>query len=131
VLHLYGPVHIDTLPIKITIHRACKNAGKHTASAGAGVFFGVNSPKNCSLRVWGTQSNARADLIGLLRAITSSPLRRTLEISTRSEYSIKSVVYYAAKNETCGWRCANGDILKLIFQWINVRTAPIRFTHLK
>jgi ribonuclease HI/exonuclease III len=130
-LRLYGPVYIDTPPIKITIHGACKNAGKHTASAGAGIYFGINSPKNCSLRVWGTQSNARADLTGLLYAIKSSPLRKTLEISTRSEYAIRSVVYYAAKNETCGWRCANGDILKLIFQWIKLRAAPIRFTRLK
>ncbi|KAJ6608783.1 hypothetical protein B0H10DRAFT_2194180 [Mycena sp. CBHHK59/15] len=58
-LRLYGPVHIDTPPVKIVIHGACKNAGKHTATEGAGVYFGFNSPKNCSLRVWGNQSNAR------------------------------------------------------------------------
>ncbi|KAJ7618829.1 hypothetical protein DFH06DRAFT_84982, partial [Mycena polygramma] len=56
---------------------------------------------------------------------------KTLEISTRSQYAIRSVVYYAPMNANCGWKCSNGDILKLIFQWIVARAAPIRFVHLK
>ncbi|KAJ7704775.1 hypothetical protein B0H17DRAFT_886676, partial [Mycena rosella] len=110
---------------------ACKNSGKHTATVGAGIFFGVNSLRNCSLRIRGNQSNLHANLIALLWALKSSPLRTNLEIATRSEYAIRSIVYYAAKNETCGWRCPNGDILKIIFHWIIAHAAPIRFTHLK
>ncbi|KAJ7466466.1 hypothetical protein FB451DRAFT_1040872, partial [Mycena latifolia] len=96
------------------------NSGKHTATAGRGVYFGPNSSKNRSMPPASlpnsnrSQSNARADLIALLWAIKVSPLEKTIEISTRSEYAIRSVVYYAAKNETCGWRWTNGDILKLI-----------------
>ncbi|KAJ7196333.1 hypothetical protein B0H12DRAFT_997716, partial [Mycena haematopus] len=118
-------------PVKVTIHGAAKNMGKHTATAGAGIYFGPNSMKNTSHRVWGNQTNARADLIALLYAIKSIPLTKTLEISTRSEYAIRSVVYYAATNATCGWKCSNGDILKIIFKWITCRAAPIHFIHLK
>lgn len=131
LLRLYGPLHVDTPPLKIVVHGACQRAGKHTATAGSGIYFGINSPKNYSLRVWANQTNVHADLAALLWAIKSSPLRMTLEISTRSEYAIRSVVYYAAKNENCGWKCPNGDIPKLIFQWIKVRVAPIHFIHIK
>ncbi|KAJ7301015.1 hypothetical protein DFH08DRAFT_724755, partial [Mycena albidolilacea] len=86
------------------------------ATVGSGIYSGIDSSNNYSLRVWGNQTNARADLAVLLWAIKSSPLRKTLEISTRSEYAIRSVVYYATKKENCGWKCPNGDILKLIFQ---------------
>ncbi|KAJ7044367.1 hypothetical protein C8F04DRAFT_896692, partial [Mycena alexandri] len=130
-LRLYGPVYVDTPAAKVVFHGACKNAGKHTAIAGAAVYFGNNSPKTQSLRCWGNQANTRADLIGLFWAIKSSPLRKSLEISMRSEYAIRSVVCYATKNETCGWTCPNGDILKIILHWIKVRAAPIRFIHLK
>ncbi|KAJ7755556.1 hypothetical protein B0H16DRAFT_1540830 [Mycena metata] len=50
---------------------------------------------------------------------------KSLEISTRSEYVIRSVTYYAAVNDACGWSCANGDILKRILALIKIRTAPI------
>ncbi|KAJ6609681.1 hypothetical protein B0H10DRAFT_2193750 [Mycena sp. CBHHK59/15] len=63
-LRLYGPVHIDTPPVKIVIHGACKNAGKHTATEGAGVYFGFNSPKNCSLRVWVRSSGLVDRILG-------------------------------------------------------------------
>ncbi|KAF8195224.1 hypothetical protein K438DRAFT_1587317, partial [Mycena galopus ATCC 62051] len=95
---LYGPVHTNTAPIIIVTHGACKNSGKHTASAGAGIYFGVNSTRNCSIKVWGTQTNMRADLIAFQWAIKGSPSDKTLQISTRSEYAIRSVVYYAEKN---------------------------------
>ncbi|KAJ7827976.1 hypothetical protein B0H14DRAFT_2367292, partial [Mycena olivaceomarginata] len=39
--------------------------------------------------------------------------------------------HYAYKNDTCGWTCVNGDILKLIIAWIHCRTAPIHFSHIK
>ncbi|KAJ7929817.1 hypothetical protein B0H13DRAFT_2310205 [Mycena leptocephala] len=90
-----------------------------------------NPPQNTSLHVWGIQSNARADLVALLSAIKLSPLLKSLKISTRSGCAIRSVVYYAAKNEACGWRCTSGDILTLIFQWIKARSAPIRFVQIK
>ncbi|KAJ6544323.1 hypothetical protein B0H19DRAFT_1076444 [Mycena capillaripes] len=60
-----------------------------------------------------------------------APPFKSLEISTRAEYDIHSITYYAAKKAACGWRCANGDILRRIFALIKVRTAPLHFCAIK
>ncbi|KAJ7722712.1 hypothetical protein B0H16DRAFT_1473236 [Mycena metata] len=44
---------------------------------------------------------------------------------------IRSVVYYAARNEACGWRCANGDLLQVLIALVKCRTAPVEFCHIK
>jgi ribonuclease HI len=77
-LRIFGGVFIDTPPVKVTIHGASKKAGKHTASAGAGIHFGINLPHNLAARVLGNQTNMHADLVALLLASMHSPLRRTL-----------------------------------------------------
>ncbi|KAJ7900680.1 hypothetical protein B0H14DRAFT_2287675, partial [Mycena olivaceomarginata] len=128
---LFGPVVFVTNPVLVTISGVCKNAGKHTAHAGAAAFFGKNSGLNQRVRVWGKQDNARADLVALLIAIQAAPTTKSLTISTRSEYAIRSIKYYASRNSACGWKCPNGDILKIILEWIRSRTAPIHFVHIK
>jgi ribonuclease HI len=130
-LNLFGPVSSVTGPSTVTICGFCKGSGKHTAEAGAAVFFGENSQMNRAIRVWGTQNNARADLVALLLAVRIAPKTRNLVITTRSEYAIRSIKYYAYRNEACGWKCVNGDVLKLIIAWIRCRTAPIHFSHIK
>ncbi|KAJ6492264.1 hypothetical protein C8R45DRAFT_825763, partial [Mycena sanguinolenta] len=131
LLKLFGAVTVDTDPVKIAIYGACRNAGRHTATAGAAIYFGPGSRQNSAVRIWGNQTNSRADLIALLLAIRSLPRRKTVQVSTRSEYAIRSIKYYAAGNDACGWTCPNGDVLKLIVQWIRARQAPIHFVHIK
>ncbi|KAJ7083857.1 hypothetical protein C8R44DRAFT_651764, partial [Mycena epipterygia] len=131
LLTLYGPVLAVTEPIKVTIHGSCMNAGKITASAGAAAYWGPNAQLNASARGWGLQTSPRAELLAALIAIQKAPTFKSLEISTRSEYVIRSVVYYAATSDACGWRCANGDLLKRILGRIKARTAPLKFCHLK
>ncbi|KAJ6496161.1 hypothetical protein C8R45DRAFT_823311, partial [Mycena sanguinolenta] len=130
-LNLFGPVLSVTGPTTVTICGFCKNSSKHTAQAGAAVFFGENSQLNRAIRVWGKQNNARADLVALLLAVRIAPKTRNLVITTRSEYVIRSIKYYAYRDEACGWKCVNGDVLKLIIAWIRCRTAPIHFSHIK
>jgi ribonuclease HI len=130
-LNLYGPVYFQTPATKVTAHGVCLNAGKITASSGSATYWGTDSNKNLSRKVWGAQTGPRAELRAVLLAIDSAPQHKSLEVSTRSEYAIKSVVYYAARNDACGWRCANGDILKPLIAAIKARTAPLHFRHLK
>ncbi|KAJ6597844.1 hypothetical protein B0H10DRAFT_1827009 [Mycena sp. CBHHK59/15] len=130
-LQLFGQVLFNTNPVVVTICGVCKNAGKHTAQAGASAYFGHDSGLTRAVRVWGNQTNARADLVALLLAIQAAPKTKTLHISTRSEYAIMSVKYYAYRNDACGWKCPNGDVLKLIIQWIKCRSAPLHFIHVK
>ncbi|KAJ7766183.1 hypothetical protein B0H16DRAFT_1309613, partial [Mycena metata] len=82
---------------------------------------GPNARLNCSGRVYGSQTSARAELLAVILALQHAPGYRSLTISTRSEYAIRSVVYYAARNESCGWRCVNGDLLKILIALIKSR----------
>lgn len=120
LLALYGPVLTVTPAMKVTVHGSCLNAGKISASAGAAAFWGPNSHLNKSARAWGKQTSPRAELLAVLIAIKTAPTHKSLEISTRSEYVIRSIVHYAARNDACGWRCENGDILKVILPLIKV-----------
>ncbi|KAJ7145580.1 hypothetical protein C8R44DRAFT_599644, partial [Mycena epipterygia] len=38
---------------------------------------------------------------------------------------------HSSKNEACGWRCANGDLLKVLITLIRRRTAPVHFSYIK
>ncbi|KAF8176431.1 hypothetical protein K438DRAFT_1452336, partial [Mycena galopus ATCC 62051] len=124
---LYGPVLATTTPMRVTIHGSGLNVGKISASAGSSAYWGPNSRRNTNARVWGGQTNARAELLGALLAIKNAPPAKSLEISTRSEYVIHSIAHYAPTNDACGWRCPNGDILKRILVLIKSRTAPLHF----
>ncbi|KAJ7764211.1 cytochrome P450 [Mycena metata] len=120
-----------TPPLKVTVHGVCLNAGKITASSGAAAYWGPNARTNVSARTWGSQTSPRADLLSVLIALNVAPLFKSLEISSRSEYAIRSITYCAAGNDACGWKCANGDILKLILVLVKCRTAPIHFCHIQ
>jgi hypothetical protein len=102
-LALFGPVLFSTNPVTVTICGACKNSGKHPNSAGAAAFFGQNSSLNCSIRVWGAQSNARADLISLLLAVQSAPKAKSLIVSTRSQYATRAIKYYLCVQKRRLW----------------------------
>ncbi|KAJ7261385.1 hypothetical protein B0H12DRAFT_1002546, partial [Mycena haematopus] len=124
---LYGPVLFVTTPLKVTIHGSCLNSGKILASAGSAAYWGQSARRNLSGRVWGSQTSPRAELLAAWLAIKNAPLFVSLEISTRSEYVIRSITHYAPMNDACGWRCTNGDILKRILALIKTRTAPLHF----
>ncbi|KAJ7721809.1 hypothetical protein B0H16DRAFT_1335069, partial [Mycena metata] len=86
---------------------------------------------NSRSRVYGSQTSARAELWAVILALEKCAGFKSMEISTRSEYAIRSVVYYAARNDACGWRCTNGDLLKVLIGLIKFRTAPVHFCHIK
>ncbi|KZV84450.1 ribonuclease H-like protein [Exidia glandulosa HHB12029] len=79
---------------------ACSNNGKgaHLALAGVGVWYGHGDPRNISERCPGDQTNNRAELIAIIRALEEIPPSETetekskpLLIKTDSKYSIQSV----------------------------------------
>ncbi|KAJ7447713.1 hypothetical protein FB451DRAFT_975472, partial [Mycena latifolia] len=115
----------------ITVHGMCKNSGKSTATAGAMAYWGLNARLNSLARVHGSQTNARAELLAVILALEVAPTFKSVVICTRSEYAIRSAVYYAAQNDACGWRCVNGDLLKVLLALIKIRSAPVHFSHIK
>ncbi|KAJ7775550.1 hypothetical protein B0H16DRAFT_1407570, partial [Mycena metata] len=102
---LYGPVLSVTSALKVTVHGICQNAGKISASAVAAAYWGPDANLNTSGRVYGAQTSARTELTTVILALQKAPGFKSLNIQTRSEYAIRSVVYYVARNDACGWRC--------------------------
>ncbi|KAJ7267673.1 hypothetical protein B0H12DRAFT_1003308, partial [Mycena haematopus] len=127
LLALYGAVSSVTEPLKVTVHGTCLNAGKISASAGAATYWGLRSKSNSAARVHGPQTSPRAELMAVILALENAPMFQSLIISTRSQYAIRSAVYYASRNEACGWRETNGDLTKILVSLIKVRSAPVHF----
>ncbi|KAJ7665059.1 ribonuclease H-like domain-containing protein, partial [Mycena polygramma] len=129
----YGPVFdaAGRTGIQVYTDGSCFDNGSPTARAGAGAYFGPGSELNHSLRVSGDQTNNRGELLAILYALYSVPPEKSISIYSDSEYSIRSIVYWAPDRADKGWKCANADILQDIVSWIRYRSAPVQFHHVK
>ncbi|KAJ7699696.1 hypothetical protein B0H14DRAFT_2297662, partial [Mycena olivaceomarginata] len=52
---------------------------------------------------------------------------KSLIVYTSSQYAIRSFCFWAGDNETRGWSCANGDVLRDTVGWISRRRASVDF----
>lgn len=90
---------------------ACSNNGKATASAGIGIFFGVNDYRNVSKKIDGKQTNNIAELTAIIETyhIIEKDVMdgKKIAIVSDSEYAIKCVSSYGEK---CSKKCWNIDI---------------------
>ena len=74
------------------------------ANGGVGVFFGPADKRNISEPLSGSrQTNQRAELTAILRALEVGPKDRKLEIVTDSNYAIKCVTEWSARWRSNGW----------------------------
>ncbi|KAJ7899471.1 ribonuclease H-like domain-containing protein [Mycena olivaceomarginata] len=122
----YGPVYGGSKnAIKVYTDGSCYDNGLATARAGARVYFGQGSPFNASVRVTGQQTNQRGELLVILYALSTVPPDRALEIYSDSEYSIRSIFYWAPSHAEKGWRCANADLLRDIVSWMKFRSGTV------
>ncbi|KAJ7128787.1 hypothetical protein C8R43DRAFT_825887, partial [Mycena crocata] len=123
---LYGPVTASGRPISVYIgcSSTLKSGTRHAAFA---LYWGMNSRKNVAYSFEGKQTEARASLFAILKAVMDAPPAHTLTIYTSSEYAIRSFCYWAADNEMMGWPCAHGDVLDRATRMIRGRAAPIEF----
>jgi len=71
---------------------ACAGNGQHGSVAGIGVWWGPIDTRNLSERCPGRQTNNRAELIAIIRALETSPITSMpLVIKSDSEYAIKCI----------------------------------------
>ncbi|VDB97613.1 unnamed protein product [Peniophora sp. CBMAI 1063] len=127
---LYGCAATCSRETIIHTDGSCHSNGRQAASAGAGVYFG-ESGRNLAVRVPGAQTNNRAEVYAILRALAACDPHRSLAIFTDSQYAIRSLTYWAASRENTGWLCANGDILRNCAEWLKARTATTRFEYVQ
>tara|TARA_A100001015_G_scaffold248675_1_gene286219 strand:+ start:441 stop:1124 length:684 start_codon:yes stop_codon:yes gene_type:complete len=105
---------MENPPINIYTDGACINNGKTDARAGFGIWFGENDERNTSESFTGPQTNNRAELLGIIKAL--SILRdeiekgQTVNIYTDSSYSIRCCTSYGEKMLKKGWKNKGKDI---------------------
>ncbi|RKF65763.1 Ribonuclease H [Golovinomyces cichoracearum] len=96
--------------IKVYTDGSSRRNGRLGARAGVGVFFGTNDPRNVSEPLQGqAQTNQRAELTAVLRALQICPMEKDVQIVTDSTYTINCVTkWYQTwlKNE---WKTSNGS----------------------
>ena len=89
---------------------SCLGNGAANGRAGAGVWWGDGDSNNVSERLWGVQTNNRAELWAAIRAIQ---IAQTLdivqiEIRTDSKYTIQGITSWIIKWKRNGWKTAAG-----------------------
>ena len=87
---------------------ACSGNGKMCASAGIGIFFGVNDPRNVSRKVVGKQTNNTAELTAIIEtyAIIEADILagKRIDIVSDSMYAIRATTSYGKKCWETQWR---------------------------
>lgn len=115
----------DTGRVVVHVAGACiNNQSSAIASAGTGLFCGVEHPDNQSLELPGyVHTNARADLVALLNAYKLVRARnddQQYEIRSVSMYAINCVTVWCTRWLSNGWRnakrkpVANADLIQAI-----------------
>ncbi|KAH0612202.1 uncharacterized protein H6S33_010254 [Morchella sextelata] len=102
--------------------------GRDTAMAGVGVWFGDRDARNISEPLIGPrQTNQRAELTAILRAINVAPLHREVLIYTDSKYAINCVTVWHInwiKNNwitSVGRPVENQDLIEKILEKVKER----------
>lgn len=97
-------------PGMLTIYTDGSSLGNGAAGAraGVGVYFGPGDSKNVSEALGGTrQTNQRAELTAILRALDIAPRHRDITIYTDSRYAIDCVTNWYKNWKRNGWVTTN------------------------
>ena len=103
----------DDGTLKVYTDGSSRANGQAGARAGFGVFFGLGDPRNVSEPLRGEpQTNQRAELTAIQRALEVAPKERDVQIVTDSQYSINCVEKWASGWKQKGWVTATGEPVK-------------------
>ncbi len=113
---------------------SCFGNGERNARAGAGVFFGVDSQMNCSLRlpIWFGQSNQTGEITAALAATTRADTRARLTQITDSQTMMDSVSKWRQKQEDTGYIMQkNAHLTRAVVARLRMRQAHTCFKWIK
>jgi len=117
---------------------ACSNNGKKSASAGIGIFFAMEDPRNVSKKVEGKQTNNTAELSAIIETYpiieTDIENGKKVAIVSDSEYAIKCVSSYGKKCYEKGWNVdiPNKELVKTAYEIYKDKiNKNIQFIHIR
>lgn len=89
----------------------CFHNGKHGASAGIGVYWGLDSKDNVGERLLGRQTNNRAEIHAVIKAVDQAIKKnlKNLIIHTDSMFLINCVTKWMAGWKKKGWLKSDGE----------------------
>lgn len=103
-------VQYASKPVIIYTDGSARGNGKVGAVAGVGVYFCGGFRENISERLQGpVQTNQRAELTAVLRALESIPDTQNCELRTDSQYTINCVTSWYKNWMKNGWRNSKGE----------------------
>ncbi|KAI9815791.1 MAG: hypothetical protein M1827_002187 [Pycnora praestabilis] len=118
------------IPLRIYTDGSSLGNGAQGAVAGVGVYFGDGDSRNVSERLAGPrQSNNRAELTAIQRALDIAPRNRDVTIYTDSRYSIDCVTVWYINWRRNNWLTSlkkpveNKDLIENILSKIEERNA--------
>ena len=125
--------------INVYTDGACTNNGKPDARAGFGIWFGNGDSRNTSESFTGPQTNNRAELLAIIKALTI--LREEIEegrpvmIYSDSSYSIRCCTTYGEKMSKKGWvqkgkDIPNREIVEVAYNFVK-KYKNIDFKHIR
>ncbi|KAG5292660.1 RNase H domain-containing protein [Histoplasma ohiense] len=116
-------------PLKIYTDGSSLRNGSMGAKAGVGVYFGPGDERNVSEPLKGSrQTNQRAELTAIIRALDIAPRHRDVTIFTDSKYAINCVTVWFVNWQRNKWMTAqdkpveNKDLIQSILLKIEERT---------
>ncbi|TFY75202.1 hypothetical protein EWM64_g8810 [Hericium alpestre] len=128
---LYGPCLHDSASLHVYTDGSAVSDGTNAMRADAGVLWGLDSPRNASLRIPGLQTNNRGELYAVLAALDGAPPHRSLVLSTDSQYVIHSLCHWAADLAQSSWQCVNANLISACVTWLQSRCCPTNFVWIK
>ena len=137
-VHLIHNIALETCHVVYT-DGSCLNQGSidGSQSAGIGVYWAPGDSRNLSERMWGIQTNQRAELWAAIRAIQTalSDGLKKLEIRTDSIYTIKGTTEWVKRWKNNGYLDVNGKGVKnmQLFKKLDSLTAilDVKWVHIK
>ena len=93
---------------------ACSANGRHNASAGIGVYWGENDPRNVSEKLIGRQTNNSAEIRAAVKAVVQAKIDKfkSIKIRTDSQFMIDSMTSWIPGWIKRQWRTAAGMAVK-------------------
>ncbi|XP_064625424.1 ribonuclease H1-like [Lineus longissimus] len=101
-------------PISVYTDGCCHSNGRKKAAAGIGVYWGPDDPNNVAARLRGRQTNNRAEIQAVCKALRQAQQMRkaSVIVYTDSQFLINSITKWIHKWKRNGWKLTDGTIVK-------------------